>query len=123
MSLDTFAHVLQVVVGLGLLNVWLVRSRSATNYRGRSAMTLKQEFQEYGLPPVAYFIVGTLKVVAGVVLLASLWMPMPARLAAVVVAGLMIGALVMHAKVKDPMLKFVPAAAMLVMCSGIVVLL
>jgi uncharacterized membrane protein YphA (DoxX/SURF4 family) len=123
MSLDTFAHVLQVVVGLGLLNVWLLRSRSATNYRGRSAMTLKQEFAAYGLPPVAYFIVGTLKVVAGVVLIASLWMPMPARLAAVVVAGLMIGALVMHAKVKDPMLKFVPAAAMLVMCSGIVVLL
>jgi uncharacterized membrane protein YphA (DoxX/SURF4 family) len=123
MSLDTFAHVLQVIVGLGLLNVWLVRSRSATNYRGRSAMTLKQEFAAYGLPPVAYFIVGTLKVLAGVVLLASLWMPMPARLAAVVVAGLMIGALVMHAKVKDPMLKFVPAAAMLAMCSGIVVLL
>jgi DoxX-like family len=75
------------------------------------------------LPPVAFFIVGTLKVLAGVVLLASLWLPMPTRLAAVVVAGLMIGALVMHAKVKDPVLKFVPAAAMLVMCSGIAVLL
>lgn len=123
MSTDTFVRVLEVIVGLGLLNVWLVRSRSATNYRGRSALTLKQEFAAYGLPPVAFFIVGTLKVLAGVVLLASLWWPMPARLAAVVVAGLMIGALLMHAKVKDPVLKFVPALAMLVMCSGIAVLL
>ncbi len=28
--------VLQLVVGLGLLNVWLLRSRSATSYRGEN---------------------------------------------------------------------------------------
>ncbi len=120
---NTFALVFQAIVGLGLLNVWLLRSRSATAYRGGSAQTLKQEFAAYGLPDVAFYIVGTLKVVAGVVLLAALWLPMPARLAATVVAGLMVGALVMHAKVKDPASRSVPAAAMLAMCVGIVVLL
>jgi hypothetical protein len=123
MSLDTFTRILEVIVGLGLLNVWLLRARSSTAYRGGSAQTLRQEFDAYGLPPAAFYVVGTLKVLAGVILLAALWMPMPARLAATVVAGLMVGALLMHAKAKDPARKSVPAAMMLAMCLGLVVLL
>ncbi|MDZ7632120.1 MAG: DoxX family protein [Gemmatimonadaceae bacterium] len=123
MSMDTFARTLEIIVALGLLNVWLVRARSPTAYRGGNAQTLRQEFSAYGLPAPAFYIVGTLKVAAGVILLAALWLPMPARLAATVVAGLMIGALVMHAKAKDPVRKSVPAALMLAMCVGIVVLL
>ena len=124
MSMDTIARLLQLVVGLGLLNVWLLRARSKTAYRGGSAQTLRQEFDTYGLPAAAFYIVGTLKVVAGVILLAALWlpMPMPARLAAGVVAGLMVGALLMHAKAKDPVRKSVPAVVMLAMCVGIVAL-
>ena len=123
MSMDAFARFLQVVVGLGLLNVWLLRARSSTAYRGGDAQTLRQEFETYGLPVAAFYVVGTLKVLAGVILLAALWLPMPARLAATVVAGLMVGALLMHAKAKDPMRKSVPAVVMLAMCVGIVVLL
>lgn len=122
MSMDTYARILEVIVGMGLLNVWLLRARSSTAYRGGSAQTLRQEFDTYGLPAAALYIVGTLKVLAGVILLAALWLPMPARLAATVVAGLMVGALLMHAKAKDPARKSVPAAVMLVMCVGIVVL-
>ena len=33
----SLANLLQLIVGLGLLNVWLVRRRSATAYRGRTA--------------------------------------------------------------------------------------
>jgi hypothetical protein len=123
MSMDTYARILEVIVGLGLLNVWLLRARSSTAYRGGSAQTLRQEFDSYGLPAAAFYVVGTLKVLAGVILLAALWMPMPARLAATVVAGLMVGALLMHAKAKDPARKSVPAVMMLAMCVGIVVLL
>jgi hypothetical protein len=123
MSMDTYARILEVIVGLGLLNVWLLRARSSTAYRGGSAQTLRQEFDSYGLPAAAFYVVGTLKVLAGVILLAALWMPMPARLAATVVAGLMVGALLMHAKAKDPARKSVPAAMMLAMCLGLVVLL
>ena len=123
MMMDTFARILQVLVALGLLNVWLIRARSSTAYRGGSAQTLREEFDAYGLPAAAFYVVGTLKVLAGVILLAGLWMPMPARPAATVVAGLMVGALLMHAKAKDPALKSVPAVVMLAMCVGLVVLL
>ncbi len=125
MSMETLVRVLEVIVGAGLLNVWLVRAGSSTGYRGGSAKTLREEFAAYGLPVMAFYVVGTLKVTAGVILLAAQFLPlaMPARLAATVVAGLMVGALVMHIKVKDPVVKSVPAALMLAMCAGIVVLL
>ena len=67
-------------------------------------------------------MVGTLKVVAGVILIAGLWLPLPVRVAAGVVAVLMVGALAMHQKVSDPPMKSLPAAVMLVMCLAIVVL-
>ena len=114
--------ILQVIVGLGLLNVWLLRSASATAYRGGTATTLKEEFAAYGLPDAARYVVGTLKVVAGVILIAGLWLPLPVRIAAGVVAVLMVGALAMHQKVSDPPMKSLPAAVMLVMCLAIVVL-
>ncbi len=113
---------LQLVVGLGLLNVWLVRARSDTAYRGGESKTLRQEFEVYGLPDVAFYVVGGLKVVAGVVLIAGLWFDLPVRLAAGVVALLMVGALVMHVKVGDPPKRSVPAALVLLMCSGILLL-
>ena len=124
MSMETLVRVLEVIVGLGLLNVWLVRARSSTGYRGGSAKTLREEFAAYGLPVAVFYLVGTLKVSAGVILVAAQFLPlaMPARIAAIVVAGLMVGALMMHIKVKDPMVKSVPAALMLAMCAGIAAL-
>lgn len=122
MPMDMFARVLHVIVGLGLLNVWLLRARSGTSYRGGGAQTLRQEFSAYGLPTIAFYIVGALKISAGVMLLSALWLPLPERLAAIVVAGLMIGAIAMHVRVKDPVLKSVPAVLMLAMCVGIVML-
>ena len=38
----SLANLLQVVVGLGLLNVWLLRGRSATPYRGGASRTLRE---------------------------------------------------------------------------------
>jgi hypothetical protein len=114
--------VLQLVVGLGLLNVWLVRSRSATEYRGGAATSLREEFAVYGLPSFAFPVVGVLKVSAAVVLIAGVWLELPVRLAAAVVAALMVGAIVMHVKVSDPIKRAVPATVMLVLSAAIVVL-
>lgn len=41
---------LQLVAGVGLLNVWVLRQGWATRYRGGAAPTLKAEFEAYGLP-------------------------------------------------------------------------
>lgn len=114
--------VLQIIVGLGLLNVWLLRAKSSTAYRGGTATSLKEEFQAYGLPEAAFYVVGALKITAGVILIAGVWIPLPVGLAAGVVAALMIGALAMHVKVGDPLMKSLPAALMLVMSLAILLL-
>jgi hypothetical protein len=122
MSSHLISNILQVVVGLGLLNVWLVRARSSTAYRGGASTSLKDEFAVYGLPDWTFYLVGGLKVVAGVLLIAGIWFPGIVRLPAAVVAVLMVGALAMHAKVKDPLSKSLPALAVLLMSVAIFLL-
>lgn len=122
MEQDTIATVLQLVVGLGLLNVWIVRSRSATAYRGGAATSLREEFAVYGLPLAAFYAVGVLKVGSALVLIAGVWLDAPVQLAAGVVAALMVGALAMHVKVGDPVKKAVPATLMLAMSTAIALL-
>jgi uncharacterized membrane protein YphA (DoxX/SURF4 family) len=115
----TIGLILQAIVGLGLLNVWLLRRQSATAYRGGEAKNLKDEFAAYGLPAPMFYIVGGLKIVCGVLLLVGLAYPPVVLPAAAVVAVLMMGAVAMHLKVGDPMSKFVPAALMLAMSGAI----
>jgi uncharacterized membrane protein YphA (DoxX/SURF4 family) len=115
----TVQTVLQTVIGAGLLNVWLLRSQRTTAYRGGAATSLRQEFAAYGLPSALFYLVGGLKIIAGIVLLAGLWFHTPVTLATTVVAILMVGAIAMHVKVKDPLAKSVPAALMLLMCVGV----
>lgn len=114
--------VLQIVVALGLLNVWLLRPRSATAYRGGQAKSLKEEFAEYGLPGWFFYFVGTLKIGSAVALIVGIWVPGLVFPAAGVVAVLMLGAIVMHLKVKDPWIKSVPAFMMLVMSVAVLLL-
>ena len=113
---------LQVVVALGLLNVWLVRAGSATSYRGGDARSLKEEFAAYGLPDFFFYLVGALKIGSAAALIAGIWYPALVLPAAAVVAVLMVGALVMHVKVKDPAIKSLPAFLMLIMSTGILAL-
>jgi len=115
----TIGLILQAIVGLGLLNVWLLRRQSATAYRGGDAKNLKDEFAAYGLPAPMFYIVGGLKIVCGVLLLVGLAYPPVVLPAAAVVAVLMMGAVAMHLKVRDPVSKYVPAALMLAMSGAI----
>jgi hypothetical protein len=117
------AAVLQLIVGLGLLNVWLVRSKSATAYRGGTATSLREEFAVYGLPSAAFFVVGALKITSAVILIVGVWVSaLPVTIAAGVIAALMVGAIIMHVKVGDPVTKALPATAMLAMSASILLL-
>jgi hypothetical protein len=116
------SNLLQIIVGLGLLNVWLVRRRSSTSYRGGTAKTLREEFATYGLPGFAFYLVGALKVGAALVLIAGVWMALPVQAAAGLVAVLMLGAVAMHFKVGDPLVKSLPAVLMFAMSAAIVAL-
>ncbi|MCH9721777.1 MAG: DoxX family protein [Actinomycetia bacterium] len=122
MSTFAVSTTLQVIVALGLLNVWLVRARTSTAYRGGSAQSLKEEFATYGLPDWSFYVVGALKVGSAVLLLVGIWVPALIRPPALIVAVLMVGALAMHAKAKDAPTKYLPALAMLIMCVAIYVL-
>jgi len=41
---------LKLIIGLSILNVWLVRSKKSTAWRGGDANNIAEEFQAYGLP-------------------------------------------------------------------------
>jgi hypothetical protein len=116
------AAILQVIVGLGLLNVWLLRPRSSTSYRGGDANSLKGEFAEYGLPEWTFYVVGALKIGAAIAFIAGIWIPALVAPAAAVVIVLMLGAVAMHVKVGDPWKKALPAFLVLLMCTAILLL-
>ena len=112
--------VLQVLLGLGLLNVWLLRAASPTSYRGGDARSLKEEFAAYGLPAWFFGLVGVLKLGSAVCFLVGLWVPSLVLPAAGVIVVLMLGAILMHLKVKDPLIKSLPAFLMLAMSGTLV---
>lgn len=107
--------VLQIILALGLLNVWLLRSAKKTQYRGGTASSLKEEFTVYGLPDWVFQLVRFLKVTAAILFLLGLWLKEVVPPAAAVVFLLMIGAIAMHIKVKDSLIKSLPALIMLIL--------
>lgn len=120
--MNTIQLILQLIIGLGVLNVWLIRGKRATPYRGGSATDLRGEFQTYGLPPWACPVVGVVKVGAALALIAGIGAPMLVIPAAGVIAFLMAGALVMHFKIRDPAQKSLPAALMFAMSLTVIIL-
>jgi uncharacterized membrane protein len=101
---------LQIIIALGIFNVWLLRSSRSTPYRGKDAATLRSEFLAYGLPEWMFYAVGVLKLLAAVVLLLGIFLPSLVKPGAAIMVILMLGAVVMHIKVSDPINKLVPAA-------------
>ncbi len=108
--------ILQILVALGLLNVWLLRFKRSTAYRGGQARSMPEEFAAYGLPGWFLYVVGALKVGGALCLIAGIWLPGLVLPAALVIAVLMVGALAMHLKIRDPLKKCVPALLMLALC-------
>ena len=115
-------YLLQIIAGLGILNVWLLRFGQDTEYRGGEASSMSEEFVSYGLPPVAVYIVGFLKIVSAMGLITGIFLPTLVAPSAILLAGLMIGALGMHLKIKDPFKKSIPALTMLTLCVAILLL-
>lgn len=111
--METASLICQLIIALGILNVWLLRPKQATAYRGGTAANMKEEFAVYGFPPWFMVSVGTLKVVLALLLIAGLWVPALVRPAAIGFVVLMAGAVVMHIKVKDSPKKTLPALTML----------
>lgn len=113
---------LQLVVSLGILNVWLLRREQPSIYRGSDARSLRQEFAAYGLPVAAYYAVGIIKVGLALAIFASIWVAGLLVPAAAGLAALMLGAFVMHLKIKDPLSKSIPSLSVLALCVALILL-
>ncbi len=114
--MDTVVSVVQIVIALGILNVWILRYGKSTTWRGGEARNMKEEFAVYGLPGWSVGLIGFLKLLCAASLIAGVWIPALTRPAAVGLGVLMLGAVAMHFKVKDPLKKSLPAFTLLVLC-------
>ena len=106
---------LKLIVGLSILNVWLVRTKKSTPWRGGDANNIEEEFMAYGLPVWFMWTIGALKVTLAVLLLISIFYPQVEPIAAFGIAFLMLGAVSMHIKIGDPLKKSFPAFTFLVL--------
>ena len=106
----------QIIVALGIFKVWVVRPGRTTPFRGGNARNMREEFAVYGLPAWFMILVGTLKLMCATLLLAGLWFPTLTQPAAIALAVLMLGAVSMHVKVRDPLKKALPSVCVLLMC-------
>lgn len=117
--METITIALQIIIALGIFNVWILRFDKASSWRGGDAKNMKEEFKVYGLPSWFVGVVGFLKVLFALMLIVGLWLPSIVQPAAIGIAVLMLGAIIMHVKVKDPITKSLPAFS-LMLISGIV---
>ena len=111
----TLLMILQLIISIGLINVWLFRFNKTTEYRGGSAKNMKEEFIAYGLPEWSMYFVGFVKVAIAIMLIISIWVEELLLYNLIVLAALMIVAVFMHLKVKDPIKKSYPALSILFM--------
>ncbi len=110
--MNSISIILQIIIGLGIYNVWFLRAHRPTSYRGKHAAHLKAEFTAYGLPAWSFFVIGFVKVLAATGLIIGIWIPYIVPFAALVLALLMLGAISMHIKVRDSFKQTIPALIM-----------
>ncbi len=114
--MEYFIIVLQIIVAFSILNVWLIQNKKPSQWRGGNAKTLIEEFQVYGLPVWMCYLVGALKVILALGLLAAIWFPDIRQASALGLAALLLGSIIMHFKIKDPLKKSLPAFIFFIMC-------
>jgi len=115
-------ELLMLVVSLLVLNVWLFRLNQETIYRGGDALNMIKEFAVYGLSETMFYIIGALKVLSATGLLVGFFYKKTIVPCASIMAVLMCGAIVMHFRVDDEAIKFLPAGLMLASSLAIIYL-
>lgn len=119
--MTTLAVVCQIIIALGIINVWILRRDRPTPYRPDGAASIQEEFDRYGLPDWAWRVVGTAKLTLAGLLLVGIFVPAVASFAAAGMALLMLGAVSAHVRVSDPAIKSMPAFLMMLLSTVVVV--
>lgn len=114
--MDYIVIALQLLVGISILNVWLIQYKKPTKWRGGEAKTIIEEFHVYGLPTWFCYVIGAAKVLLAIGLLASIQYPVIMVPSAIGLGALLAGSVIMHIKIKDPFYKSIPALSFLIAC-------
>jgi uncharacterized membrane protein YphA (DoxX/SURF4 family) len=114
--MTTLAIVIQLVIALTIVNVWIFRYSRPTPFRPTGASDMREEFERYGLPAWFRTFTGFAKLSLAALLIAGIWVEPVAPWAAAALAVLMLGAVVAHARVGDPVRKSLPALSILALC-------
>ena len=118
----TLKIVLKIIVSLTLLNVWIFRFQKPSKWRGGAASNMIEEFKLYGLHSWLLYLVGSLKIIAAVFLGLSVWFKFNENIPLIPIIILLIGAIIMHIKIKDSYIKSIPAFLLLLLSLIIVYL-
>jgi hypothetical protein len=113
------APILKFAVATTIVNVWLFRSGKQTIYRGGEATDLVSEFAVYGLSENTMYAIGTLKVLAALLMLISIFYKKMELPPLFIIGGLMTAALYFHFSIGDALIKSLPAALLLSGCTAI----
>ena len=119
--MSLIAAICQIVIALGIFNVWVLRRDRATAYRPDGATNIVEEFERYGLPSWMPTVVGSTKLALAALLLVGLVYAQVALPAAALMALLMLSAIGAHFRVRDPLIKSAPAFIMLVLSTVVIV--
>ena len=113
--------VIKAFIFLSIINVWFFRFGKPTSWRAENANSMKEEFKAYGLSETMMYLVGGLKVLFALLLLVSIWYEILALPAAAGMSILMLGAIIMHFKIGDPIKKSFPAFSFLILSAIIII--
>ena len=114
-------NLINIIIALGIFNVWIIRFNKKTNFRGGNALNLKEEFKVYGLPKWFMYLIGFLKLSFALILILGIWFKSISIYAIYGMTILMIGAILMHLKVNDPFKKYVPALSILILLATLII--
>lgn len=106
---------IKILIFFSIIKVWLFNFNKPTRWRGQDARTMSDEFAVYGLSRTMMFLVGGAKILFSALLVASIWFEQLAVPAATGILVLMLGAIIMHIRVKDPLIKSFPAFTFLLL--------
>ena len=120
--MENIQIIIQVIIAIGIFNVWIVRFRKPSIYRGGNSTSMESEFEAYGLSNTFMKIIGFSKLSLAVLLLFGIWFPQLVDISAFLMGCLMIGAIGLHVKINDPLIKSLPAFLMLVLSTALIIL-
>ena len=106
---------LKIIVGVSILNVWLLRKNKETKWRGGNAVNIVEEFQVYGFSKQFCYFIGFLKVSLAIILLASIQFKTLTLIGVLGLSILLLGSIIMHIRIKDAWYKSFPAFLFILM--------